>query len=55
MKNERIDFLYDFYKTNLSLNFENNYSILYEDIYYNRISKDKIKILKEKRTNTLFF
>ena len=55
MRNERIDFLYDFYKTNLSLNFENNYSILYEDIYYNRISTDKIKILKEKRTNTLFF
>ena len=55
MKNERIDFLYDFYKTNLSLNFENNYSILYEDIYYNRISTDKIKILKEKKTNSLFF
>jgi len=55
MKNEKIDFLYDFYKTNLSLNFENNYSILYEDVYYNRISTDKIKILKEKRTKTLFF
>jgi hypothetical protein len=55
MRNERIDFLYDFYKTNLSLNFENNYSILYEDIYYNRISTDKIKILKEKKTNSLFF
>ena len=55
MKNEKIDFLYDFYKTNLSLNFENNYSILYEDIYYNRISTDKIKILKEKKTDSLFF
>jgi len=55
MRNEKIDFLYDFYKTNLSLNFENTYSILYEDIYYNRISTDKIKILKEKKTNTLFF
>ena len=45
----------DLYKNNLSINFENNYSILYEDIYYNRISTDKIKILKEKKTNSLFF
>ena len=42
-------------KTNLSINFESNYSILINDIYYNRISTDKIKILKEKKTNSTFF
>ena len=45
----------DLYKTNLSKNFESNYSILYNDIYYNRISSDKIKILKENQTNSKFF
>ena len=47
--------LCDLYKNNLSINFENNYSILIDDIYYNRISTTKIKILKEKKTDSLFF
>ena len=45
----------DLYQTNLSINFETNYSILIDDIYYNRISSDKIKVLKEKKTNSTFF
>ena len=56
MTKEKNEFYYsDFCKTNLSINFESNYSILYEDIYYNRISTDKIKILKEKKTNSTFY
>ena len=47
--------LCDLYKSNLSINFENNYSILIDDIYYNKISTNKIKILKETKTNSLFF
>ena len=39
----------------ISINFESIYSILIDDIYYNKISSDKIKILKEKKTNSLFF
>ena len=45
----------DLCQTNLSTNFESNYSILMDDIYYNRISSDKIKVLKEKRTKSTFF
>ena len=42
-------------KKNISINFETNYSLLIDDIYYNRISTEKIKVLKEKKTNSLFF
>ena len=45
----------DLYQINLSLNFETNYSILIDNIYYNKISSEKIKILKEKKTNSTFF
>ena len=45
----------DLYQTILSNNFESNYSILIDEIYYNRISSDKIKILTEKRTKSTFF
>ena len=45
----------DLYQNKISLNFENNYSIIIDDIYYNKISTDKIKILKERKTNSLFF
>ena len=45
----------DLFQTNLSCNFESNYSILIDGIYYNRISSDKIKILTEKRTKSTFF
>jgi hypothetical protein len=47
--------LCDLYKKNISVNFESIYSILIDDIYYNKISSDKIKIFKEKKTNSLFF
>ena len=42
-------------KRNISINFETTYSILIDNIYYNRISSDKIKILKENKTNSIFF
>ena len=54
-QNNSIKLLCDLYKNNISINFESIYSILIDDIYYNKISSDKIKILKEKKTNSLFF
>lgn len=51
---KELNSLCDLYQTKLSLNFENNYSILIENIYYNRISSDKIKILKEEKTKSTF-
>ena len=56
MSKEKNEFYFsDLYNTKLSINFESNYSILIGDIYYNRISTDKIKILKEKKTNSTFY
>ena len=53
---KEIKCLYDFYQIKLSLNFETNYSILIDDIYYNKISTEKIKILKEKKNKfNIFF
>ena len=52
---KEINCLCDLYKINLSINFETNYSIIIDDIYYNKISTDKIKILKEKKTKSTFF
>ena len=46
---------FDLYKNNLSINFESNYSLLIDDFYYNKITSDKIKILKERKTRSLFF
>ena len=43
------------FKKNISINFETNYSLLIDDIYYNKITSDKIKILKDKKTKSLFF
>ena len=45
----------DLYKTDIFLNFETNYSLMMGDIYYNRISSDKINILQEENTKTKFF
>jgi hypothetical protein len=42
-------------KTNLFVNFESNYSLIIDQIYYNRISSDKIKILEEEKTGSKFF
>ena len=41
--------------TNLFINFETNYSAFIGDIYYNRISSDKIQILEEEKTGTSFY
>ena len=42
-------------KTNLFVNFESNYSTLIDQIYYNRIASDKVKILEEEKTKAKFF
>ena len=42
-------------KTNLFVNFESTYSMIIDQIYYNRISSDKIKILEEEKTGAKFF
>ena len=42
-------------KTNLFINFESNYSMIIDQIYYNRISSDKIKILEEEKTGAKFY
>jgi hypothetical protein len=53
---KEIKYFYDLYQIKLSLNFETNYSILIDDIYYNKISTEKIKILKEKKNKfNIFF
>ena len=54
-KNNNIKLISDLQKKYISINFETNYSILIDDVYYNRISANKIKILKETKTNSLFF
>ena len=45
----------DFQKKTISINFESNFSILIDDVYYNRISSDKIKTLKETTTDSMYF
>ena len=55
MQNNNKNIICNIQKKNISINFETNYSILLDDIYYNRISTDKIKILKENKTNSLFY
>ena len=55
LENDNKNIICDIQKKNISINFENNYSIIINDIYYNRIYTDKIKILKENKTNSLFY
>ena len=55
MQNNNKNIICNIQKKNISINFETNYSILLDDIYYNRISTDKIKILKENKTNSTFY
>ena len=43
------------YKINLNINFENCYSMIIKDIYYNKITSEKMKVFKIKKTNTVFF
>ena len=45
----------NFLRSKLSINFENNFSTLIDNIYYNRISTDKISILEEEKTGSKFF
>ncbi len=52
---KEIKYFYDLYQIKLSLNFKTNYSILIDDIYYNKISTEKIKILKEKKNKFNIF
>ena len=45
----------DFQKKTISINFGSNFSTLIDDVYYNRISSNKIKILKETETDSMYF
>ena len=54
-KNHNINIISDLQKKYISINFESIYSIIIDDIYYNRIASNKIKILKETKSNSLFF
>ena len=55
IKQNNKNIICDIQKKNLSINFETNFSIIIDEIYYNRVSSDKIKILKESKTNSNFF
>ena len=43
------------FRTKLSINFETNYSTVIDDIYYNRISTDKISMFVEEKSGAKFF
>ena len=45
----------DFQKKTISINFGSSCSILIDDFYYNRISSDKIKTIKEKNSDSMYF
>ena len=45
----------DFQKKTISINFGSSCSILIDDFYYNRISSDKIKAIKEKNSDSMYF
>ena len=43
------------HKINLNLNFENCYSVILNEIYYNKLSTEKMKIFQEDKTKTIFY
>ena len=45
----------DILRTKLSINFENNYSTIIDNVYYNRISTDKISMFEEEKSGAKFF
>ena len=42
-------------RTKLSINFETNYSTIIDNLYYNRISSDKISIFEEEKSKSRFY
>ena len=55
MQKNIFNFSPNFIRTNLSINFETNYSMLIDNIYYNRISSDKINVFIEEKSRSKFF
>ena len=45
----------NFLRTNLSINFETNYSMIIDNVYFNRISSDKISVFVEEKSRAKFF
>ena len=43
------------YNFNININFDNYYSLLINDIYYNKIQNNDMKIYKEEKTNSIFY
>ena len=55
LEGKRMECVPDLFKTNLFINFETNYSVVNDDVYYNIIASDKIHILEEEKTGLKFF
>ena len=56
LKIQNINCLPNLLKTNLFINFENNFSFIWEEnYYYNRIDSDKIQLFEEEKTGSRFF
>ena len=43
------------YKINLGLNFEECYTVILDDIYYNKISSKQMKVYQDEKTNSIFY
>ena len=54
-QNNNINCVPDILRTKLSINFENNYSTVIDNVYYNRISTDKISMFEEEKSGAKFF
>ena len=54
-QNNNINCVPDILRTKLSINFENNYSTIIDNVYYNRISTDKISMFEEEKSGAKFF
>ena len=55
LEKNNLEYSVNLFKTNLFINFENNYSTIFNGVYYNRICSDKIQILQEEKTGSKFF
>ena len=55
LKKNYINCVPNLLRTKLSINFETNYSTIIDDLYYNRISSDKISIFEEEKSGSRFY
>jgi len=50
-----MNYIPDILRKKLSINFENNYNTIIDNVYYNRISTDTISIFGEKKSGKILF